>query len=127
VKKLALALSLMALAAFGGVACGDEEEEDAGATVSLTADPDGLLIYDKETVTAPVGSATIEFDNPSPWDEGHDVVVVDADGKEITRTDVIFEGDTDTATGEFEAGKYTYYCSVTGHREAGMKGTLIVE
>ena len=57
----------------------------------------------------------------------HDVVVVDADGKEIARTGVIFEGDTDTATGEFEAGRYTYYCSVGGHRRSGMNGTLIVE
>ena len=125
--KLALVLPVIALAVFGGAACGDEDEAVAGPTVSLMADSGGLLAYDEKTVTAPAGAVTIEFNNPSTWDEGHDVVVVDAKGEEITRTDVIFEGETDTATGEFKAGKYTYYCSVGGHRRSGMQGTLIVE
>jgi len=44
------------------------------------------------------------------------------------RTKVIREGQTDTI--EFEApqpGTYIFYCSVSGHREAGMEGRLIVE
>ena len=67
--KLALVLLVMALAAVGGAACGDEDkdDEDAGTTVSLRADPGGLLIYDEKTVTAPAGAVTIEFDNPSTW------------------------------------------------------------
>jgi plastocyanin len=142
-KKLALLLSLLALAAFGVAACGGDDDEETteaattettdtgadtggggGGSVSLTADPDGALAYQESTLTAPAGSVTIEFDNPASL--GHDVVVEDADGNEITRTDVISE-DTQTATGEFEAGDYTYYCSVDAHREAGMEGTLTIE
>lgn len=35
-------------------------------------------------------------------------------------------GQTDSAEVEFEAGEFTYYCSVPGHRAAGMEGTLTV-
>jgi plastocyanin len=141
-KKLALLLALLALAAVGVAACGgdDEDEEEpteaattettetgdagGGASVSISANPDGDLAYEQDSVSAPAGPVTIEFDNPAPI--GHDVVVEDDSGNELARTDVI-SGDTTTAEGEFEAGDYTFYCSVPGHREAGMEGTLTVE
>jgi plastocyanin len=139
-KKLALLLALLALAAFGVAACGGDDddddggdtaattettvESDGGASVALTANPDGDLAYEESTLSAPAGTVTIEFDNPASI--GHDVVVEDQDGNEITRTDVITQ-DTATAVGEFEAGEFTYYCSVDGHADAGMEGTLTVE
>ena len=138
-KKLALLFALLALAAVGVAACGGDDDDDGetteaatettttsdgGASVSLTANPDGELAYEESTLSAAAGTVTIEFDNPASI--GHDVVVEDQNATEITRTDVI-TGDTATAVGEFEAGDYTYYCSVDGHRDAGMEGTLTVE
>lgn len=137
-KKLALLLSLLALASAGLVACGGDDAdegttspttalEDEGPdpiAVSIAADADGALAYEQSEATAPAGDVTIEFDNPAPL--GHDVVVEDADGDELARTDIISE-DSTTATGTFEAGEYTFYCSVSNHRDAGMEGTLTVE
>jgi plastocyanin len=140
-KKLALLLALLALAAFGVAACGDDDDDDGeeaattetteaaggtggGGTVAISADPGGELAYEQDSVSAPAGPVTIEFDNPASI--GHDVVVEDDAGNELARTDVI-SGDTTTAEGEFEAGDYTFYCSVPGHREAGMEGTFTVE
>jgi plastocyanin len=70
------------------------------------------------------GDVTIEFDNPASIP--HDVVVEDADGNELARTDVITGGSTST-TATFEAGDYTFFCSVDAHRDQGMEGALTVE
>jgi plastocyanin len=145
-KRLALILSLLALAAFGLVACGDDDDDDAateatteetttdettadgggggGGTVQISAAADGSLAFEQTEVSAPAGEVTVEFDNPASV--GHDVVVESSDDEELIRTDVI-SGDQTTASGELEAGDYTFYCSVPGHREAGMEGTLTAE
>jgi uncharacterized cupredoxin-like copper-binding protein len=38
-----------------------------------------------------------------------------------------FMGGTKTLKLTLKAGTYTYYCSVPGHRAAGMQGTLTVQ
>jgi plastocyanin len=144
-RKLTLALALLALTPFALGACGGDDDDEgdsasettaaettedtggdggAGGTVAITADPDGNLAYTEDAVSAPAGAVTLEFDNPASI--GHDVVVEDDGGEELLRTDVITDSTT-TANGELEAGDYTFYCSVAGHREAGMEGALTAE
>ena len=143
-KKLAILFCLLSLAAFGLVACGDDDEEttaqtteettatgagsgDAGGkggTFAVSADPDGALEFSEEAASVPAGPVTVEFDNPSSTP--HDVVIEDDAGTELARTEVI-QGDTATTEAELEAGQYTFYCSVDAHREQGMEGTLTVE
>ena len=39
---------------------------------------------------------------------------------------VVGQGGTSTVTTTLKPGTYTFYCSVDGHRQAGMEGTLAV-
>ena len=67
---------------------------------------------------------TVDFKNPQSLT--HDVAIEDSSGKEVGKTELICEGETST-TVDLKPGTYTYYCTVPGHREAGMEGTLTVK
>ncbi|HET7455870.1 MAG TPA: plastocyanin/azurin family copper-binding protein [Solirubrobacterales bacterium] len=96
----------------------------SGSAVDVEADPSGNLAFTSDTATAEAGKATINFTNDSPVP--HDVKIEDENGEEIGGTEVISEG-SDSAEVELEPGTYTYYCSIPGHRQAGMEGTLTVK
>ncbi|MCB0973426.1 MAG: cupredoxin domain-containing protein [Actinobacteria bacterium] len=51
----------------------------------------------------------------------HDIVIDDADFKLDVRP-----GDTAAAVVDLPPGDYVFYCSVPGHRTAGMQATLVV-
>ena len=145
-KKVAALLAL-ALAAFALVACGDDDDgtttsdtgagttteaggekaggngggAGAGAALKFEADPGGALAYTTTEASTKAGNVTIEFENSQAVP--HDVAIEEPGGKTIGQTETITEGSTST-TVELKSGKYTFYCSVPGHREAGMEGTL---
>jgi plastocyanin len=106
----------------GGSAGGDEGQAGATSTVKIEADPTELA-YTTSHLRTPQGSVTIEFNNPSST--SHNVVIEEADGRELASTDTISSG-TATAKVSLVPGTYTYFCSVDGHEAAGMKGTLSV-
>jgi plastocyanin len=101
-----------------------EAESGSGATVEVEADPSGNLAFTSEEITAKAGKDTIKFTNESPVP--HDVHIEDSSGKELGGTEITQEG-SDTAEVELKPGTYTYFCSVPGHRQAGMEGTLTVK
>jgi plastocyanin len=94
------------------------------STVDISTPSGSTLAFDQKTASAKAGSVTINFDNMQPLQ--HDVKVEDSSGKELGGTDLVSSG-TATATVDLQPGTYTYFCSVPGHREAGMEGTLTVK
>jgi plastocyanin len=100
-------------------------EPGAGAsatTLELAAEPTELA-FDKTELSAKAGKVTIDFDNPSAIPHN---VVIEEDGKELAGFEPITEG-KESETADLQPGTYTFYCSVPGHREAGMEGTLEVK
>jgi plastocyanin len=81
------------------------------------------LAYDQTPATLPAGNVTIQLQNIAGLQ--HDVTF---EGVRNEKPIVEVNGrGTDTGTVELNAGTYTYYCSVPGHREAGMEGTVTVQ
>ena len=92
-------------------------------TVDIAADPTGLLKYTQTSLSATAGKVTIGFTNQSPVP--HNVVLINSGNKILGQTPVFSSGGK-SFTVTLTAGTYTYYCSVPGHRQAGMQGTLTV-
>jgi uncharacterized cupredoxin-like copper-binding protein len=96
----------------------------AAQKLSLSANPEGQLKYNTNSLTAKAGSVTIDFTNTAPL--AHDVTVASTSGAVVGATPV-FQGGSKTLSVKLTPGKYTFYCSVPGHRQAGMEGTLTVQ
>jgi plastocyanin len=94
-----------------------------GGTVQLEADPTEIA-YDTTELSGKPGKVTIDFTNPATLE--HDVAIEAEGGEEIAGSELIGKGKT-SVSAELAAGTYTFFCTVPGHREAGMEGTLTVK
>lgn len=112
-----------------GAAAGGEENEGgeagggSGGTLAIEAASSGLA-YTSKTASAKAGSVTVDFTNPQGV--GHDVAIENSKGEVVGETEIVAEGESST-TVELEPGTYKFFCTVPGHREAGMEGTLTVK
>jgi len=126
---------LLAVSAIGSAiitgALEEEEEESAGQpaakepggrTLTLSADPGGELRFDRRSLEADAGQVALVMDNPSPLQ--HNISIegrgVDEEGETVGK------GGSSTVRAELRRGEYEFYCSVPGHRQGGMEGTLTV-
>jgi plastocyanin len=101
----------------------DAPPGNAVTTLELTADPDNGLSFDKAELEAKAGNVRITMTNPAQLP--HDVSLegpggVDEQGEEVP------QGGSSEVEAELEPGEYVFYCSVDGHRDEGMEGTLTV-
>ena len=98
----------------------------SAATGQLTveANAEGQLKYNKTVLTAKAGKVSIDFTNMSPL--GHNLTV-ESSAKQIVGATPTFQGGSKVLTLELKAGTYKFFCSVPGHRMAGMEGTLTVQ
>lgn len=96
----------------------------SGASFDVEADPSGNLAFTSDEASASAGNVTVNFTNSSPVP--HDVRIESESGEDVGGTEVISEG-SNSGKVKLEPGTYTFYCSVPGHRQAGMEGTLTVK
>ena len=92
------------------------------SSVKLAADPSGGLSYDTKQLSAKAGRVTIAFTNAASLE--HNVTI--AQGSTQLGATPTFSGGTRMLTLNLKPGTYTFYCSVPGHRQSGMEGTLHV-
>ena len=110
-----------ALAEVGGGPEGTAEAENG--VLEIPAAESGALYFVFADATAPAGQLTIESPNESAVDHN---IAVEGNGVD-EKGPVVKNGGVSDIEVDLDAGEYTFYCSVEGHREGGMEGQLTVE
>jgi plastocyanin len=100
----------------------------AATSLALEASKTGLA-YNTKQVSAKAGRVTITFTNEAPIE--HNVTVAKpglrgTNAGEWLGATATFKGGSRKLTLTLAPGKYTFFCTVPGHRQAGMEGTLTV-
>jgi plastocyanin len=128
--SLVLVVATMATAVLtGSEASGSHPGETTPApaatsrNLALAADPGGALRFDKTRAAVRAGHVTVTLTNDSPV--GHNVTIAQG-SKTLGATKTITKS-TATIALNLPAGDYVFFCSVPGHRQAGMQGTLTVQ
>ena len=94
----------------------------SGGQLKIDADPTGALAFVSTKATTPAGKVTFAMGNKSSVQ--HNIAIK---GGPDVKGPVVGQGGTSRFNTSLKKGKYTFYCSVPGHEEGGMKGEVTVE
>ena len=113
------ALVLGLLAACSG-ADADPAGDPAAGRATLAVTGTDALAFEPDSVEVAAGEVDVRL-TAGPG-VGHTLVIEGvSDDAPVAAAD---PGETGTGSVDLNAGSYTYYCSVPGHRAAGMEGTV---
>jgi plastocyanin len=131
-RILVLLLAAATIAFAAGCGGDDDDEETAateeaaggGQTVSMSEfefDPNDLTASQGDTITAENAGQIV-----------HNLTIVEGNdpenpGSELATTEDVQPGDSGEVTVDVDAGNYSIICTVPGHAEDGMVGTIAVE
>src|SRR5215211_7017582 len=111
-----------ALASIGAAEAKGTAKEKNGK-LEIPADPGGALAYTFASAQAKGGQLEIDSKNDSSIQ--HDIAV---EGNGVDeKGEVVSNGGVSQISADLQPGEYTFYCSVPGHREAGMEGKLTIK
>ncbi len=91
--------------------------------LEIDADPTGQLKFLASSATATPGKVQIKMQNKSSTP--HDIAISGGGVNQVGK--IVSGGGFSVVSASLKPGKYTFYCTVPGHRAAGMVGTLTVK
>jgi plastocyanin len=123
------AMALLAVSFGGWIAVGHAQPKNAAAAVAckpvttkVAVQAEASLHFDKVTFTAKAGCVEFDYGGAS----GH-TLAFDPPGPQAPQlASAAGGGGPTTFAWTFKPGKYTFYCTIPGHRAAGMQATLVV-
>lgn len=109
-----------------GTACGGGDDNNEADAPSPSGDADVVVIasdtkFDAKNYSAQAGQVSFEYVERGQLP--HTLLIEDKSGFKLS-----VNGDkSDQGEILLKSGKYTLYCDIAGHRQAGMEATLTVE
>jgi plastocyanin len=92
--------------------------------IDISSPADGSLVFQPDGLQAKPGNVEITYDNPSAVP--HSIAVATSNGNVLGQVQPFTNGKQSVTLTNLAPGKYVFYCTVPGHREAGMQGDLTV-